>query len=105
MNNVNQNYKKLAFTGYGINFGIPLINWIVIAILGGYTDGMAPLIHMMVWLPALLILYILGVIFLILTLIDLFKTRYIEANIFCNIGVLIYFIPIFLIILFKLTYI
>lgn len=95
--NINQHYKNLAITGYIINFGIPLLVLILIIALDGYTSGMAPLVHMIIYIPALLIIYALGLIFLIGLLIDLYKKKTMESTVFHNIGILLYFVPVFFI--------
>ena len=63
LQNINQNYKNFAITGYIINFGIPLLDLLLVISFGGYTRGMAPLLHMAIFVPALLITYIFGLFF------------------------------------------
>ncbi|OLA78283.1 MAG: hypothetical protein BHW55_01890 [Candidatus Melainabacteria bacterium 35_41] len=104
LQNINQNYKNFAITGYIINFGIPLLDLLLVISFGGYTRGMAPLLHMAIFVPALLITYIFGLFFLIGLLIDLFKKKNIESTVFHNIGILLYFVPVFLFVLINAIY-
>lgn len=89
----NVNYNYFGLVGYIINFGLPLLLFVI---------GMEPLLYLAVLFILGAMLYILGIIFLIGLIIDKntkHKNKKIKTSFFYNFGIAIYFCPIIMILL------
>ena len=103
----NDNYKNLAIVGYLINFGLPLLQFMLIIGMGGYISGMAGLLYMSILFLTGAALYVLGLIFLFGLISDKskkHKNKTIKTSIAQNMGIVIFFFPLFLILLLNAIY-